>query len=290
MKEYFTGTDRFSEAHQLDGAMLSAYALRGRKSPPSVGRWMLDSGAFTQVTKFGDFVQSPADYVRLAVRFQDAGMLACIATQDYMCEPSVIAELQSQGREASVRVHQRKTVKRYIQIVDEGIKQGLKVPVMPVLQGWEVEDYVDHFYMYRSMLHFEQQRRTFYTSTGVPNHNLWPHAFHHRIADGSPIAVNRPWIGIGSTCKRNTNPEVVSQILDAVIPLLPSNAKIHLFGFKKTGLAQANIKDRIYSADSFAYDFADRMAGVKRTSRRRIKSARRFGYSIIHNNVQTNLL
>jgi hypothetical protein len=251
---------------------------------------MLDSGAFTQVTKFGDFVQSPADYVRLAVRFQDAGMLACIATQDYMCEPSVIAELQSQGRQASVRIHQRKTVKRYIQIVDEGIKQGLKVPVMPVLQGWEVDDYVDHFYMYRSMLHFEQQRRTFYTSTGIPNHNLWPHAFHHRIADGSPIAVNRPWIGIGSTCKRNTNPEVVSQILDAVIPLLPSNAKIHLFGFKKTGLAQANIKDRIYSADSFAYDFADRMAGKKRTSRRRIKSARRFGHSIIHNNVQTNLL
>ncbi len=82
MKEYFTGTDRFSEAHELSrteimpdgsdcqsGAMLSAYALRGRKSPPSVGRWMLDSGAFTQVTKYGDFIQSPAEYVRLAVRF-----------------------------------------------------------------------------------------------------------------------------------------------------------------------------------------------------------------------------
>ena len=153
MKEYFTGTDRFSEAHKLNGAMLSAYALRGRKSPPSVDRWMLDSGAFTQVTKFGDFVQSPAEYVRLAVRFQDAGMLACIATQDYMCEPSVIAELQAQGRRASVRIHQKKTVERYIQIVDEAIKQGLKVPVMPVLQGWEVEDYVDHFYMYLSLIH-----------------------------------------------------------------------------------------------------------------------------------------
>ena len=84
MREYFTGTDRFSEAHRLSyveimpdgsdcqsGAMLSAYALRGRKDPLSVGRWMLDSGAFTQVTKFGDFIQSPEEYVRLAVRFQD---------------------------------------------------------------------------------------------------------------------------------------------------------------------------------------------------------------------------
>lgn len=287
MKEYFTGTDRFSEAHKLNGAMLSAYALRGRKSPPSVDRWMLDSGAFTQVTKFGDFVQSPAEYVRLAVRFQDAGMLACIATQDYMCEPSVIAELQSQGRRASVRIHQKKTVERYIQIVDEGIKQGLTVPVMPVLQGWEVEDYVDHFYMYRSLLLYEALRRPWKDRFGNTVRNaqgLWRHAF-----DKYPL-VNRPWIGIGSTCKRNTNPEVVSQILDAVIPLLPGNSKIHLFGFKKTGLRQANIKDRIYSADSFAYDFADRMHGKIRTSQKRIRSAQIFGHAIMHNNVQTNLL
>lgn len=286
MKEYFTGTDRFSEAHQLDGAMLSAYALRGRKSPPSVGRWMLDSGAFTQVTNYGDFIQSPADYVRLAVRFQDAGMLACIVSQDYMCEPSVIAELQAQGRQASVRIHQRKSVDRYVQIVDEGIKQGLMVPVMPVLQGWEVEDYVDHYHIYRRMLReiaYNRPWKDRYGNTIRSERGLWKHPFSKY-----PL-VNRPWVGIGSTCKRNANPEFVSQILDAVIPLLPSNTKIHLFGFKKTGLAQANIKDRIYSADSFAYDFADRMAGKKRTSRRRIKSARKFGYSIIHNNVQTNL-
>jgi hypothetical protein len=248
---------------------------------------MLDSGAFTQVTNYGDFIQSPADYVRLAVRFQDAGMLACIVSQDYMCEPSVIAELQAQGRQASVRIHQRKSVDRYVQIVDEGIKQGLKAPVMPVLQGWEVEDYVDHYHIYRRMLKEIAHSRPWkdrFGNTIRNEHGLWKHPFSKY-----PL-VNRPWVGIGSTCKRNTNPEFVSQILDAVIPLLPSNAKIHLFGFKKTGLAQANIKDRIYSADSFAYDFADRMAGKKRTSRRRIKSARRFGHSIIHNNVQTNLL
>ena len=277
MKEYFTGTDRFSEAHQLDGAMLSAYALRGRKSPPSVGRWMLDSGAFTQVTNFGDFIQSPEEYVRLAVRFQDAGDLACIATQDYMCEPSVIAELQSQGIRASIRIHQRKTVDRYIKILEEADKQGLKVPVMPVLQGWEPEDYRVHWWMYETALNsrFKTQYERDIPGPFYPSY-----------------LQENAWMGIGSTCKRNTNPEVVSMILDEItrFPCVePNFTKLHLFGFKKTGLKQSDIKDRIHSADSFAYDFADRMAGVKRTSRRRIKSARKFGYSIIHNNVQTNL-
>jgi hypothetical protein len=284
MKEYFTGTDRFNRAHKLSGAMLSAYALRGRKDPLSVRRWMLDSGAFTQVTKFGDFIQTPEEYVRLAVRFQDQGDLACIATQDYMCEPSVIAELQSQGRQASVRIHQRKTVERYIQIMDEAEKQGLKVPVMPVLQGWEVDDYQDHLIMYSRMLSDLKYQRC---------RNLWKTPFldkpHYY---GGELLNADQWIGIGSTCKRNNNPEVVSQILDQLSECMGelafTNSRIHLFGFKKTGLRQANIKDRIYSADSFAYDFADRMAGKKRTTKMRIKSAQRFSRSIIHNNVQTS--
>lgn len=297
MKEYFVGTDRLTMAYKRN-AMISANALvrneggklRYRQDPLVVNRWMMDSGAFSQINLYGDFIMSPEEYIKLACKFQYNGRLACIVTQDYMCEPDVIKKLNETGNQASVRIHQKKTVKRYIELMDLAKKYHLQVPVMPVLQGWEVDDYVDHFYMYRSMLHFEQQRRTFYTSTGIPDHNLWPHAFHHRIADGSPIAVNRPWIGIGSTCKRNTNPEVVSQILDAVIPLLPSNAKIHLFGYKKTGLKNSRIKDRIYSADSFAYDFDDKMKGGLRTSEARVNSSIRFHDSIVHNNVQLQLV
>ena len=297
MREYFTGTDRFSEAHRLSyteimpdgsdcqsGAMLSAYALRGRKDPLSVGRWMLDSGAFTQVTKFGDFIQSTEEYVRLAVRFQDQGELACIATQDYMCEPSVIAELQSQGRKASVRIHQNNTVKRYIDIMEQSVKQGLKVPVMPVLQGWEVEDYYDHYIKYCN----ELSNRRYWN--GKEWHCPFMDRPYYHGHTGELLNAGH-WIGIGSTCKRNTNPEVVSQILDRLGSCINYEYhKVHLFGFKKTGLRQANIKDRIYSADSFAYDLADRMEGKKRTTQMRIKSAQRFSKSIIHNNVQTNLL
>ena len=149
---------------------------------------------------------------------------------------------------------------------------------MPVLQGWEPEDYRVHWWMYKTAL--DSRFSTKYERD-------LPGPFY-------PCYLQEDaWLGIGSTCKRNTNPEVVSMILDEItrFPCVETNfTKVHLFGFKKTGLAQANIKDRIHSADSFAYDFADRMEGKPRTTKMRIKSARRFGKSIIHNNVQTNLL
>ena len=56
MKEFFTGTDRMTRAHEVD-AMISANALlrivngkvRYRKDPILADRWMLDSGAFSQI-------------------------------------------------------------------------------------------------------------------------------------------------------------------------------------------------------------------------------------------------
>ena len=279
MKEYFVGTDDFQRAHKVN-AMISANALvrikngalQIRKAPIRAGRWMMDSGAFSQVTKYGDFIMSPEDYVRIAVRFQDCGDLACIVTQDYMCEPHVIGMLQDMGKEASIRIHQRKSVERYKQIVVEAERQGLKVPVMPVLQGWEVEDYIEHWNWLCAVNRQLGRKGKTVEAFG------WNH--------------NQPrWIGVGSTCKRNKNPEVVSQILDA-LPwdfINSYDVRIHLFGYKTTGLKSDRIKDRIYSADSFAYDFTNRLNGECRTRKERIRSAIRFGKVIKHNNVQTSL-
>lgn len=294
MKEYFVGTDDFQRAHKVN-AMISANALvrinngvlQVRKAPIRAGRWMMDSGAFSQVTKYGDFIMSPEEYVRIAVRFQDCGDLACIVTQDYMCEPDVIKMLQGMGKEASVRIHQRKTVERYIQIMDEAEKQGLKVPVMPVLQGWEVEDYVDHLKLYTLMLSDLKYQRC---------GSLWHNPFLNKPSwhpyKGTLLNADQ-WIGIGSTCKRNKNPEVVSRILDQLYGSMGAfgfkKSRIHLFGYKTTGLKSDRIKDRIYSADSFAYDFTDRLTSRIRTRKDRMKSAKAFGKKIVHNNVQTSL-
>ena len=134
----------------------------------------------------------------------------------------------------------------------------------------------------------------------LPKDDSWYHPFHHPIALDTPKMPRGQWIGIGSTCKRNKNPEVVSQILDALEECSESkyrvhpagivkSMKVHLFGYKTTGLKSDRIKDRIYSADSFAYDFTNRLNGVCRTREQRIRSAVRFGEIIKRNNVQTSL-
>jgi len=287
MKEYFVGTDRLTRANKRN-AMISANALvrnergqlRYRQDPLVVNRWMMDSGAFSQINLYGDFIMSPEEYIKLACKFQYNGRLACIVTQDYMCEPDVIKKLNESGNRASVRIHQQKTVERYIKLVDLARKYHLQVPVMPVLQGWEVEDYWDHYCMYKS-------------------------AF---MAGSGRMRWNPAWIGIGSTCKRNKNPEIVVEILDsleyqirgyfahpwmnfeACAGIDYNKTKVHLFGFKTTGLKNSRIKDRIYSADSFAYDFDDKMKGGLRTSEERVKSSIRFHDKIVHNNVQLQFI
>ena len=276
MKEYFTGCDDFVRAERLEGAMISANALRHRKSPDiKAGRWMLDSGAFSQITLYGDFVMTPKEYVALAVKYQHNGDLACIVTQDYMCEPEVLALLN-----ASVRIHQHKTVHRYIEILEEARRQGLKVPVMPVLQGWEVEDYPQHWRMYCRIL-----SELKYFGCDLKNPFMDRPQYHGHTGE---LLNAGQWMGIGSTCKRNRNPEAVEAILDAIhIPY--EWYRVHAFGLKTTALRHQGIKDRLYSADSMAYDFADRLEGNLRTREERSNSAVRWGDGIKHNNVQQHI-
>lgn len=290
MNEYYVGTDRFSKADRRN-AMISANALvkdKPRKYPITVDRWIMDSGAFSQITQYGDFVMSPEEYIRLACHFQWCGDLQCIVTQDYMCEPDVLQSLKDIGKRASVRIHQKKTVERFIELRKLARKYKLRVPVMPVLQGWEVEDYIDHWRMYQNYFRFEY---------------LIPCPGFAGQGGGTPSDPYFPWVGIGSTCKRNKNPDVVSEILDAIEEEVSkefkwryqednvwSKMRWHLFGYKKTGLKNSSIRDRIHSADSFAYDFEDKMKGGLRTSESRVESSVRFHDNIIDMPVQETLM
>mgnify|MGYP001239396220 CR=1 FL=1 len=303
MKMYFVGCDDCKRVHEWHvpgevpaGAMISANYLKKRKMNDFNAEdcpWILDSGAFSQITdpkNMGDFEMSPREYVALAKRFEHNGNLQCIVSQDYMCEPEVIELLTKMGYRKPglnwVRKHQEKTVERFVEVRDEAIRQELTVPVMPVLQGWEVRDYVEHFKAYEELL-------------DMPYVEWWPS--YYRPGEFLPRHRNwNQWLGIGSTCKRNKNPEVLSDILSALWDYweehyrgassnLKEGFRIHAFGYKKTGLKLSSVKDRLFSADSFAHDFADRYEGKLRDRASRARSARRAGQEIIHNTVQLDL-
>ena len=109
--------------------------------PESVGHWSLDSGAFTEISTYGFWKTSAAQYVEQIRRAQsEIGHLDWVAPQDWMCEPFILAKTG-----LDIPEHQRRTVENFLEL--RGAVGDL---VIPVLQGWGPWDYVRHVEMYRA--------------------------------------------------------------------------------------------------------------------------------------------
>lgn len=141
---FFVGVHHPSKAGHVSSAMVSANALKGRKSCFPCGDWLLDSGAFTIINKHGGYPESVATYATLIRRFANCGNLLAAVAQDYMCEPFVINRTG-----LTVADHQRLTVERYRDLIK---CDTAGVPIMPVLQGYDPTDYVSHIRQYGELL------------------------------------------------------------------------------------------------------------------------------------------
>jgi hypothetical protein len=120
----------------------------------------------------------------------------------------------------SIADHQRLTIERY----DALIACDPGVTIMPVLQGYAPLDYADHVRQYGDRL-------------------KW-----------------RAWVGVGSICKRNSNPGAIAAVLQAIKSVRP-DLRLHGFGIKITALGWQLIRDLLFSADSMAWSFAARYEG-----------------------------
>lgn len=120
----------------------------------------------------------------------------------------------------TVATHQRLTIERYDAL--RALVSG--VYILPVLQGYRTAEYVDHLRQYGARL--------------------------------GPAA----WVGVGSVCKRNSQPALVLEILQAVHAERP-DLQLHGFGVKKTSLWDPRVRRELASADSMAWSFAARYEG-----------------------------
>ena len=121
---------------------VSDVRLRGRKTlPTAVGKWALDSGAFSQLLTYGAW--QPDDMKRYAdrvMRYQVAiGGLEWAAPQDWMCEPFMLTRT---GK--TVEEHQHLTIENFVTLR----ALAPTVSFIPVLQGYTLSDYVRHSHMY----------------------------------------------------------------------------------------------------------------------------------------------
>lgn len=213
---FLLGMHHPSDAGKVRAAFVSVHALRHRKSGFPARRWVMDSGAFRTIELHGGYPEPVETYAAQIKRFSKVGNLLAAVSQDYMCEPFMLAKTG-----LTVADHQRLTIERYdgLLVCDTG-----GVRIMPVLQGYEPADYVAHLRQYGDRL-------------------------KHRM-----------WVGVGSVCKRNSNPIAVENVLRAIKRARP-DLRLHGFGIKITSLASSLVRDCLFSADSMAWSFAARKAG-----------------------------
>src|SRR5690242_1788010 len=105
--------------------MISVNRLRNRKSDFEVNEWVLDSGAFTEISRFGHYRNSVQIYAEEIKRWKTCGQLVGAVSQDFMTEPFI---LEKTG--LTVKDHQRLTIERY----DELLQCDTGVYILPVLQ------------------------------------------------------------------------------------------------------------------------------------------------------------
>jgi hypothetical protein len=187
-----------------------------RALPKAIGPWALDSGGFTELSTFGEWTTTASEYVADVRRFADeVGLLEWAAPQDYMCEPWIVAKTG-----LSVREHQWRTVDNYLELRS----MWPDGPFIPVLQGWESNQYLAHVEMYDRV--------------GI-----------------DLAALSR--VGLGSVCRRQgtMTVELIVRNLSAL------GIRLHGFGFKTQGIQRC--ADVLTSADSMAWSFRARRGLIR---------------------------
>lgn len=213
---FFLGIAEPAHAKRVASAFISVNRLRRRKADFEAHDWIMDSGAFTEVARHGGYREGVTRYAADIRRWAGNGRLLAAVAQDWMCEPFVVERTG-----LSVAEHQRLTCERFRQLAE---CDTAGVYVMPVLQGYEPEDYVRHVDAYGS-----------------------------ELAHGA-------WVGVGSVCKRNGRVRSVQAVLGAIKAHRP-DLRLHGFGLKTTALRDSLVSSLVHTADSMAWSFAARREG-----------------------------
>lgn len=210
MFTFYLGTHEPSWLGRTDVPLfVSARRLaRQKRLPRAICRWALDSGGFSELSLYGAWRTTPGDYVTQVRRYQDEiGGLEWAAIQDWMCEPVMLARTG-----LDIPTHQALTIQNY----EDLLAKAPEIPWVPVLQGWDTDDYLRHADAY--------DRR---------GHDL-------------PAL---PRLGVGTVCRRQKAAEV-----DEVLRCLAGvGAQVHAFGFKKPGLLRSG--HLLRSSDSLAWSY-----------------------------------
>lgn len=217
-----------------------------RELPRAAAGWALDSGGFSELQMYGEWVTHPMTYSTEVRKYHDRiGRLDWAAIQDWMCEDIVIKGgvtkrgVRFKGTGFCVKEHQRRTIGSW----DLLRQLAPDMPWVPVIQGQHPDDYLDHVRQYK---------------------------------EAGTDLTTLPLVGVGSVCRRQREKEG----LEIIGPLADLGIKLHGFGFKVTGLAMGGAA-LLESADSMAWSYSGRnsprMEGCTHVWGNRVKDVSKIG-------------
>jgi hypothetical protein len=179
--------------------------------PRATCTWGLDSGGFTELSMYDGWKTGPREYVHAVHRYQsELGSMDFASPQDWMCEPFMI---QKTG--LTVEQHQQLTVENFCTLRE----MAPELPFIPVVQGWELDDY-----HYCIKLYME---------------------------NGIDLTEFRT-VGLGSVCRRQGTEEIGAIVKSCS----EQGLSLHGYGVKTRGLAMYS--HDLVSADSMAWSLAGR--------------------------------
>lgn len=141
---FFVGMDDVCNAWRVKRTFISINRLRGRIRGFPVNDWILDSGAFTTIERHGGYPDPPRLYAAHVRHWSRNGNMLAAISQDYMCEPFMVARTG-----LSVGEHQRLTIERYNALMGHDLAGAY---LMPVIQGYEPDEYRRHLSAYDERL------------------------------------------------------------------------------------------------------------------------------------------
>ena len=184
-----------------------------RHFPRATCDWSLDSGGFSELFLHGGWAVSARSYAdQVRVYRDEIGRLEWCAPQDWMCEPDVVKKTG-----LTVFEHQQRTVNNFFELRDI----APELPFVPVLQGWELDDY--------------KRCAALYEARGLD-------------------LSKEPIVGLGTVCRRQKS----RQAVEIVSEFYYAGLNLHGFGFKIDGLR--NCGAMLKSADSLAWSYRARMS------------------------------
>jgi hypothetical protein len=193
-------------------------AFRKLRLPDHVTSFAIDCGGFVAARKWGGVYRyTSTEYINWIYQLSRYPQWAAI--QDFCCEDEITA-----GRAGIVRERQQATTWKIEKYWRDYRHE--KWCWIPTVQGWLVEDYINHALAIKPLV---QQWQAFYAARGQAD-------------------VFR--VGIGTLCARSHVADIQAIVM-AVADILPS-VRFHLFGVKLQVLKSDKGLPRVLSTDSAA--------------------------------------